>query len=223
MRVLFCEDESDLNSIVTKKLCDEGYSVDSFLNGCDALDALETVEYDVAILDIMMPGANGYDVLKRIRELYSSMPVLFLTAKDSIQDKVQGLDSGANDYLVKPFSFEELMARLRVLTRNKFGVFESVITVADLSLDIRSHTVKRAGQPIKLSSKEFALLNYLMHNKGTVLTREQIEDHIWNFDYEGGTNVVDVYIRYIRKKIDDPFDKKLIHTIRAVGYVLREE
>lgn len=223
MRILFCEDERDLNSIVNRKLCDEGYSVDSFLNGIDALDALETVEYDAAILDIMMPGADGYDVLKRIRELYPSMPVLFLTAKDSVQDKVLGLDSGANDYLVKPFSFEELMARLRVLTRSKFGFFENVITVADLSLDVRSHTVKRAGHVIKLSSKEYALLNYLMHNKGTVLSREQIEDHIWNFDYDGGTNVVDVYIRYLRKKIDDPFDKKLIHTIRGTGYVLREE
>src|SRR5699024_9316770 len=143
--------------------------------------------------------------------------------KDAVSDRVKGLDSGANDYLVKPFSLEELSARIRAMTRTSFGTSSSVITVADLELDTAGKTVKRGGREITLSAKEYSLLEYLMLNRGKILSRDKIEDHIWNFDYEGGTNVVDVYISYLRKKIDDGFDKKLIHTVRGRGYVIREE
>ncbi|MDE6314716.1 MAG: response regulator transcription factor [Lachnospiraceae bacterium] len=223
MRLLLAEDERDLNRIITLKLTAEGYSVDSFYTGTEALDALMAAEYDAAILDIMMPGADGFQVLQSIRSLGKTTPVLFLTARDSVSDKVKGLDSGANDYLVKPFSFEELMARLRAMTRGGFGMVDNTLAIADLVMDCAAHTVKRDGKEINLSAKEYALLEYLMRNRGIVLSREKIENHIWNFDYEGGTNAVDVYIRYLRKKLDEGFGKKLIHTVRGVGYVLREE
>lgn len=223
MRILFAEDEKDLNRIVTKKLAAEGYSVDSFYNGSDALDALAVADYDAVILDIMMPGADGFEVLRSLRATGKTTPVLFLTARDSVADKVKGLDSGANDYLIKPFSFEELMARVRAMTRNQFGMTDNKLCVADLVVDCAAHSVKRGGVEIVLSAKEYSLLEYLMRNKGMVLSREKIENHIWNFDYEGGTNVVDVYIRYLRKKLDDGHDKKLIHTVRGSGYVIREE
>lgn len=223
MRILLAEDERDLNDIITQKLISDGYSVDSCFDGKAAIDILSYTEYDVIILDIMMPKADGYTVLRHLRDAGNSTPVLFLTARDSISDRVYGLDSGANDYLIKPFSFEELSARIRVLTRTSFGVISNIISVSDLSLDCSSHVVKRAGKEIPLSAKEYALLEYLMHNKGIVLSREKIENHIWNFDYEGGTNVVDVYISYLRKKIDDGHKEKLIHTVRGKGYILRED
>ncbi len=223
MRILFAEDERDLNKIVTKKLEREGYSVDSCYDGAEAIDYLMAADYDGVILDIMMPKADGFQVLSALRKAGKTTPVLFLTARDSVVDRVKGLDSGANDYLVKPFSFEELMARIRAMTRNPFGQATSVLTVGDLTMDCAAHTVSRAGVEISLSAREYAMLEYLMHNKGVVLSRETIEDHVWNFDYEGGTNVVDVYIRYLRKKIDDGHEKKLIHTVRGSGYVLREE
>lgn len=223
MRLLFAEDEKDLNNIVTKKLTEEGFSVDSCLDGTKALDCLRTAEYDAVVLDIMMPDVDGYEVLRYIRDSGSPVPVLFLTARDAVSDRVKGLDSGANDYLIKPFSLEELVARIRVMTRSAHGVSVNMLTVGDLSLDVSSHTVTRGGKPIDLTVKEYQLLEYMMYNKGTVLSRDQIENHIWNFDYEGGTNVVDVYIRYLRKKLEDGFHKKLIHTVRGIGYVLREE
>ena len=222
MRILFAEDEKDLNHIVTQKLTEEGYAVDNCFNGEQALDCLVTGEYDAVILDIMMPGADGYEVLQALRREGNKTPVLFLTARDSVMDRVKGLDSGANDYLVKPFSLEELMARVRVLTRNAHGVSENKLQVADLVMDTSAHTVTRAGQSVDLTAKEYQLLEYLMFNAGIVLSREKIENHIWNFDYEGGTNVVDVYIRYLRKKLDDGHDSRLIHTVRGVGYVLKE-
>lgn len=222
MRILLAEDEQDLNGIITQKLVSDGYSVDSCRDGEEAMDYLSCTEYDAVILDIMMPKADGYTVLRYLRDAGNTTPVMFLTAKDAISDRVRGLDSGANDYLVKPFSFEELSARLRAMMRTSFGVVSNVLSVADLSLDASSHTVERGGTEISLSAKEFALLEYLMHNQGIVLSREKIEDHIWNLDYEGGTNVVDVYISYLRKKIDDGHDNKLIHTVRGKGYVLRE-
>lgn len=223
MRILLAEDEKDLNSIVSKKLSSEGYSVDSCYDGQAAIDILSYTDYDAVILDIMMPKADGFAVLSYIRESGKTTPVLFLTAKDAVSDRVKGLDSGANDYLVKPFSLEELSARIRAMTRTSFGTSSSVITVADLELDTAGKTVKRGGREITLSAKEYSLLEYLMLNRGKILSRDKIEDHIWNFDYEGGTNVVDVYISYLRKKIDDGFDKKLIHTVRGRGYVIREE
>lgn len=223
MRILFAEDERDLNDIITKKLTSQGYSVDSVYDGEEAIDILSYTDYDAVILDIMMPKADGFAVLRALRSKGKSTPVLFLTARDSVQDRVAGLDSGANDYLVKPFSVEELLARIRAMTRTAFGVSDSLLTVGDLTMDTAAKVVKRGGKEIPLSAKEYALLEYLMHNAGIVLSREKIENHIWNFDYEGGTNVVDVYIRYLRKKIDEGYDKKLIHTVRGRGYVLREE
>lgn len=223
MRILFAEDERDLNDIITKKLVSEGYSVDSVYDGEEAMDILSYTDYDAIILDIMMPKADGFAVLRALRGAGKNTPVLFLTARDSVQDRVAGLDSGANDYLVKPFSVEELLARIRAMTRTAFGVSDSLLSVGELTMDTAAKVVKRGGKEIPLSAKEYALLEYLMHNRGIVLSREKIENHIWNFDYEGGTNVVDVYISYLRKKIDEGHDKKLIHTVRGRGYVLREE
>ena len=223
MRLLFAEDEPDLNRIVTKKLTEEGYSVDSCLNGEDALYYLESAEYDVAVLDIMMPGMDGLQVLRKIRDEGNTVPVLFLTARDSIHDRVQGLDAGAEDYLVKPFSFEELMARLRVITRNKETQKGSILKAGDLEMDIAAHRVTRGGTEISLSAKEFQILQYLMFNQNLVLSREKIEEHIWNFDYEGGTNVIDVYMYHLRKKIDQGYDVKRIITVRGVGYKLNGE
>ena len=223
MRILFAEDERDLNDIITKKLTSQGYSVDSVYDGEEAIDILSYTDYDAVILDIMMPKADGFAVLRALRGAGKNTPVLFLTARDSVQDRVAGLDSGANDYLVKPFSVEELLARIRAMTRTAFGVSDSLLSVGDLTMDTAAKVVKRGGKEIPISAKEYALLEYLMHNAGIVLSREKIENHIWNYDYEGGTNVVDVYIRYLRKKIDEGYDKKLIHTVRGRGYVLREE
>ncbi len=223
MRILLAEDERDLNRIVAQKLKSDGYSVDCCYDGEEAIDILSYTEYDAVILDIMMPKADGFAVLRSLRDANRTTPVLFLTARDSIEDRVKGLDSGANDYLVKPFSLEELSARVRVMTRTAVGRVSNVLSADDLTLDSAAHRVQRGGRTIELSAKEFALLEYLLHNKGTVLAREKIENHIWNVDYEGGTNVVDVYIRYLRKKIDDGQEHKLIHTVRGKGYVLREE
>lgn len=223
MRLLYAEDEEDLNKVVTKKLTEEGFSVDSCFDGREAIDNVQFTEYDAAILDIMMPHADGFAVLKELRKLKKNTPVLFLTARDSIEDRVTGLDSGANDYLVKPFSFEELLARIRVLTREKHNLTENILSIGDLELNLSSHIVTRGGTEINLTSKEYQLLEYLLYNREKVLSREKIENHIWNYDYEGGTNVIDVYIRYLRKKIDDGFPTKLIHTVRGAGYVIREE
>ncbi len=223
MRLLLAEDERDLNRLITKKLMSAGYSVDSFFDGEEAIHVLSYTDYDGVILDIMMPKADGFAVLRALRERGKTTPVLFLTARDAIADRVRGLDSGANDYLVKPFAFDELLARIRAMTRLSFGASESVLTVGDLTLNLATQEVRRGGQPITLSAKEYALLEYLMHNQGIVLSREKIENHIWNLDYEGGTNVVDVYISYLRKKIDEGRKEKLIHTVRGRGYVLRED
>ena len=197
--------------------------MDSCFDGQEALDFLDMVRYDGVILDIMMPKLDGLGVVQRMRARGDHTPVLFLTARDSVEDKVLGLDLGANDYLVKPFSFEELMARVRAMTRKTATSNSPVYTLADLRLDTSTRSVTRGGVSIKLSAKEFSLLEYMLRNKGTVLSRDSIENNLWNFDYEGGTNAVDVYIRYLRKKIDDDFTPKLIHTVRGVGYVIREE
>ncbi len=222
MRLLLAEDETDLNKILTRKLMDEGYSVDSCFDGEEALDCIDAAEYDGILLDVMMPKADGFTVLKTIRAKGIQTPVLFLTARDAIADRVHGLDLGANDYLVKPFSMDELMARVRALTRNVSSAMSSILTAGDLTLNLTTHEVQRAGKPISLSDREFRLLSYLMHHKNSVLSRQQIEDHIWNFDYEGGTNVVDVYISYLRKKIDEGYEQKLITTVRGSGYMLKD-
>ena len=223
MRILIAEDEKSLNRIIAKQLKASGYSVDCCFNGEEAYDLISMTEYDAAVFDVMMPKIDGFSLLKKIRNEGNNLPVLFLTARDSIEDRVEGLDIGADDYLVKPFAFEELLARIRVLIRKNSVSKSNVITVADLTVDISSKKVTRNGRDISLSAKEYELLQYLAVNNGIVLSREKIEDHIWNYDYEGGTNVVDVYIRYLRKKIDDDYDKKLIHTVRGMGYVLKEE
>lgn len=223
MRILVVEDEKDLNRIISKRLENEGYTIDSCYDGEDALHFLKMGEFDAAILDIMMPKISGLEVLKSMRSSGDKTPVLLLTAKDSIEDRVQGLDMGAEDYLTKPFAFEELLARIRALTRKSTGNSSNIFICGDLKLDIKSHTASRNDEIIPLSGKEYDILEYLIKNKGTVLSREKIENHVWNFDYYGGTNIVDVYIRYLRKKIDENHDKKLIHTIRGAGYVLREE
>ena len=225
MRLLVAEDERTLNKLITKKLTAEGYAVDSCFDGEEAMDYLSMASYDGAVFDVMMPKTDGFTLLKQMRDRGDMTPVLFLTARDAIEDRVYGLDLGASDYLVKPFSFEELLARIRVLTR-KSAVSPSagsIYRLADLTLDTASRQVTRGGRTISLSAREFALLEYLIRNQGLVLSREKIENNLWNFDYEGGTNVVDVYIRYLRKKIDEGFSPKLIHTVRGVGYVLRCE
>lgn len=222
MRILIAEDEEDLNRVIVKKLKSEGYSVDTCFDGEEALDCLEMAEYDAVILDIMMPGKDGYEVVKTMRQRQIDTPVIFLTARDTVDDKVRGLDLGANDYLVKPFSFRELMARLRVATRVSSGNSTNRFTAGDLVLDADTRQVSRAGTEIPLTAKEYALLEVLIRNKNRVMSREMIENKLWNYDYEGGTNVIDVYIRYLRKKIDEPFETKLIQTVRGAGYMLRE-
>ena len=223
MRILVAEDEKALNRILVKQFTKLGYSVDSCFDGESVFDFLAGATYDAIVLDVMMPKKDGFTVLTEMRQQRISTPVIFLTAKTEISDRVHGLDLGANDYLIKPFSFEELAARVRMITRDSTGNSTNTFTVGDLTVDIKSREVKRAGKRIELSAREYSILEALIRNAGTVMSREKIESSVWNYDYEGGTNVIDVYIRYLRKKIDDDFDTKLIHTVRGVGYVLRED
>lgn len=221
MRILVVEDEPKLNELIVKKLKLEHYTVDACLDGIDALDYLRCAEYDTVVLDIMLPGISGLEVLKTLRTQEKRTPVLLLTARDSIEDRVAGLDLGADDYLVKPFAFDELLARIRVMIRRSSNLVSNVITLADLTVDFDSETVTRGRTPIALTAKEFSILEYMLRNVGIVLSRDKISQHIWNYDYEGSSNVVDVYIRYLRKKIDDDYEPKLIHTVRGSGYVVR--
>ena len=223
MRILVVEDEKLLNEMITKTLVKEGYSVDNCFDGEDALHYLKMGEFDAVVMDIMMPKINGLEVVKRMRAASDATPVIFLTARDSIEDRVSGLDAGAEDYLVKPFAFAELLARIRAMTRKRTGNETNEFSVGELVLNTKTKAVRRGEHTIALTAKEYEILEYMIHNKGIILSREKIENHVWNFDYSGGTNVVDVYIRYLRKKIDDPYEKKLIHTIRGFGYVLDEK
>lgn len=225
MRILIAEDERDLNALLKKRLENQKYSVDTCFDGEEAVDYLAVTDYDAVILDIMMPKKNGLQVLKYIRSRKKHTPVLLLTAKDSVEDRVTGLDAGADDYLIKPFAFDELLARIRVMLRKNAAseTKTNIVEIADLKVDLNTQKVYRGGREISLSSREFSILRYLCMNKGIVLSRDKIEEHIWNYDYAGGSNVVDVYIRYLRKKIDEGFSPKLIHTVRGTGYVLREE
>ncbi|MEF2878718.1 MAG: response regulator transcription factor [Blautia sp.] len=223
MRILIAEDEKDLNRILSAKLRSQHYSVDACFNGEEVLDYMAGAEYDALILDIMMPVMDGLTVLKKIRRAGNPVPVLLLTAKDSIEDRVRGLDAGANDYLVKPFALEELLARIRVLLRKPTDAPKTCYQVGDLEVHLDTHEVYRGGQPITLSGKEFSILRYMVQNPGIVLSRDKLEQHIWNYDYTGGSNVIDVYIRYLRKKIDEGHENKLIHTVRGAGYVLKEQ
>jgi DNA-binding response OmpR family regulator len=223
MRILVVEDEKDLNRILSKTLMAEGMSVDSCFDGEEATEYIRGAEYDAVVMDITMPKKDGLTVVREMREAGNSTPVLFLSARDTVCDRVAGLDSGADDYLVKPFSYDELLARVRVLTRKYTGNKTNVFTLADLTVNTEARSAIRGGKDLGLSSKEYALLEYLIRNKGVVLSRESIENNIWNYDYAGGTNVVDVYMSYLRKKVDGGFEKKLIHTVWGAGWVLREE
>ena len=222
MRILLAEDELDMNRIITRQLTWEGYTVDSCFDGQEALDYFESTEYDAAVMDVMMPKMDGFSVVERLRAAGNHTPVIFLTARDTLADKIEGLDIGGDDYLVKPFEFEELAARLRVILRRKTSEQATVFTCGDLTMDVTRHTVTRSGKEIQLAAKEYALLEYMIRNKGMVLSREQIESSLWNYDEMIGSNVVDVYIRMLRKKIDEGHDAKLIQTVRGYGYALRE-
>ena len=224
MRILVVEDERELRKLTTKRLVEEGYSVDACEDGEDALQYLAMAEYDAVILDILLPKVDGLSVLRTMRQQKNRTPVLLLTAKGAVEDKVEGLNSGADDYLAKPFSYDELLARIRVMLRRQaLDTAENILTLADLTLDLNTRVARRGNKVLHLTQKEYALLEYLLHNKGIVLSREKIEQHIWNYDYDGASNVIDVYIRCLRKKIDDGYPKKLIHTVRGAGYVIREE
>ncbi len=221
MKILVVEDEKDLNRLIVKELESEGYVVEFCYDGECAFDYLSMEEYDGVILDVMLPRMDGFEVLKRARKKGIRTPVLFLSAKSDIKDIVRGLDLGADDYLVKPFSFEELLARVRVMTRKKADVHENIYRCGDLVVDCNDRSVRRGGRLIELSPKEFSILLYLIRNQNIVLTRAQIEANIWDSGYDGYSNVIDVYIRYLRKKIDSDSDFKMIQTIRGVGYILK--
>jgi transcriptional activator protein copR len=226
MRILVVEDEKKINDVIVKTLKKEKYGVDSCFDGEEALDYIFSVEYDIILLDIMLPKKDGFEVLKSMRKKGIKTPVLFLTARDQIEDRVRGLDLGADDYLVKPFAFEELLARIRVVLRKNSGSGEdsgNILKIANLTVDCNKHEVFRDDVSIKLSAKEFSILEYMMRNKGRVVSKEKIEEHVWDFDYEGGSNIVEVYIKFLRKKVDNDFSPKLIHTIRRVGYILKVE
>lgn len=220
MRVLVVEDEKDLNSIICSKLVKEGYNVDACYDGQAALDYMEAENYDGAIMDIMIPNKDGITVLREMRNAGIQVPVLFLTAKTETQDIVRGLDAGASDYMTKPFEFSELMARLRVMLRTQNPVNENVITCGSLVVDMNNRQAIRDGKVIDLTVREYAILEYLARNRNVVVTREQIRVNIWNIDDDVNSNVIDVYIRYLRRRIDDNYEEKLIHTIRGVGYKL---
>jgi DNA-binding response OmpR family regulator len=221
LRVLLVEDNRRLNNSIRLSLIDDGYAVDAAFNGPDGQELAELTPYDVIILDIMLPEKSGLEVCRDLRRKKINTPILMLTARDAIEDRVAGLDSGADDYLVKPFAIEELRARLRALLRRESEDKTGQLKMGDLILDPATHYVQRAGQPIELTSKEYGLLEYFMRNPNRLITREMAESHIWNYDYQASSNVIDVYIRRLRRKIDDPFDLKLFETVRGSGYRLR--
>jgi len=223
MKILLAEDEVDLNNVVTRYLKKNGYSVDSVLDGEEALDYLEYSEYDLVILDIMMPKVDGFEVIKKLRDKGNHTSVLMLTARDSADDKVKGLDLGADDYIVKPFDFNELLARIRAVVRRKYGNSSNKLVIGDLILDTSEKSVIRAGKQIELTGKEYEVLEYLMQSKNRILSRDQIKEHVWDFDYEGDSNIIDVLIKNIRKKIDIEDGKQIIYTKRGLGYVIKED
>ena len=223
MKILLAEDEIDLNNVITRYLKKNGYSVDSVLDGEEALDYLEYGEYDLVILDIMMPKVDGFEVIKKLRDKGNHTSVLMLTARDSADDKVKGLDLGADDYIVKPFDFNELMARIRAVVRRKYGNSSNKLVIGDLILDTSEKSVTRAGKQIELTGKEYEVLEYLMQSKNRILSRDQIKEHVWDFDYEGDSNIIDVLIKNIRKKIDIEDGKQIIYTKRGLGYVIKED
>lgn len=223
MRILIVEDEAGVADFVEQGLTEAGYAVDVARDGLDGLEYARAFEYDAMVLDIMLPKMNGLDVLREMRDQRIKTPVLLLTARDRVDDRVRGLDVGADDYLVKPFAFPELLARIRALLRRPPLQAGNLICVGDLEMDVAQREVRRAGQLIELSPREFSLLELFLRHPNQVLTRTQIVEHVWNFDFYSDTNVVDVYIGYLRRKIDRGFGPPLIHTVRGVGYRLSEE
>jgi len=223
-KILLIEDEEKLARFVELELSYEGYEVTKAFDGRTGLELAETGNFDLVLLDIMLPQISGMEVLRRIRRK-SSIPIIMLTARDSLEDKVSGLDTGADDYLTKPFAIEELLARIRTAFRKKSVDTQGsqILATGCLTLDTARHSVSVKGVPIELTKREFDLLHYLLKNKGLVLTRETLLENVWDYGFDGGTNAVDVYVRFLRGKIDDMFDVKLIHTIRGVGYVIKDE
>lgn len=220
MRILVVEDNHRLNSSLQMNLAHEGYSVDVAYDGQEGQDLAELTPYDVIILDILLPKKDGLEVCRDLRLRRIHTPILLLTARDSVDDRVQGLDCGADDYLVKPFALRELLARLRALLRRNHPYTNGRLEMENLVVDPVTHLVEREGRAIDLTPKEFALLEYFMYHPNQVVTREMIEQHIWNYDFECSSNVIDVYVRRLRRKIDDPFEVKLLATIRGIGYRL---
>ncbi|MBR5109121.1 MAG: response regulator transcription factor [Clostridia bacterium] len=224
-RILLVEDEEKLARFVELELTHEGYQVEKAFDGRTGLDMAEKGGYDLLLLDIMLPGLNGLEVLRRLRKSENNLPVIMLTARDAVMDKVTGLDMGADDYVTKPFSIEELLARIRAALRKQTAQKkeEDLLSCADLSVDVSRHRVTRGGKEIELTGREFSLLQFFMENKTIVLSRDQLLEKVWGYDYLGETNVVDVYVRYLRGKIDEGFEPKLLQTVRGVGYVLRDD
>ena len=221
MRLLVIEDEKQLLKLIGKRLKEEGYAYDLASDGREGLNFAESIEYDCIILDIMLPSVDGFTIIKKLREKNINSPIIVLTAKSATKDKVNGLDYGADDYITKPFSFEELIARIRAMLRRKLDEKETVLKCKDLTLDLISREVYRDNKLIQLTTKEFAILEYFLRNKGRILTKSQIAEHVWNYEFDYHSNIIEVYIRYLRKKIDDDYEEKLIHTIRGVGYKIK--
>ncbi|MGE5584334.1 MAG: response regulator [Bacillota bacterium] len=223
MRILVVEDEDKIAAFIKKGLEEEGYAVDAVGDGETAIDYALSADYDVIVLDVMLPGKDGFAVCRELRMRGLRAPILMLTARDAVDDRVNGLDAGADDYLVKPFAFRELVARVRALLRRPRDVVSSRLQAGDLVLDTRTHVAERGGRKIDLTSREYALLEFLMRNKNQVLTRTQIAEHVWDYDFLSESNIVDVYIRYLRVKIDADFEPKLIQTVRGAGYRISDQ
>jgi heavy metal response regulator len=222
MRILLVEDEPQLADFIVRGLTENGHSVDLAADGEEALHWPGVADFDLLILDVMLPVSDGINVCKTLRTQGLRTPVLMLTARDAIEDRVRGLDAGADDYLVKPFAFSELLARIRALSRREPALVGNRLKVGDLALDTATHQVSRGGRPIEVTAKEFALLEYLMRHPGQVFSRSVIAEHVWNYDFDSVTNVIDVHIKNLRRKVDGPFETKLIHTVRGVGYSISD-
>ena len=223
VKILLVEDEEKLARFVELELCHEGYSVTKAFTGREGYELAVSGGFDLILLDIMLPEINGMEVLRRLRRI-SSTPVIMLTARDEVMDKVAGLDQGADDYITKPFAIEELLARIRAVLRKQTGGMDvETLSTLGVSIDLKRHLVTVKDVQVELTKREFDLLHYLLKNKGIVVTREMLLEHVWDYDFDGGTNAVDVYIRFLRSKIDEAFDIKLIHTVRGVGYVIKDE
>jgi heavy metal response regulator len=223
MRILVVEDEKKVARFIQQGLEEEHYAVDIAHDGEKGLQMASSEDYDLVVLDVMLPKKSGFEITKALRASKKTLPIIMLTAKTSTEDKVEGLDSGADDYLTKPFAFAELLARVRSLLRRGASEKSTLLKVADLELDTVSHKAKRGGKSIELTAKEYSLLEYLMRNKERELSRTLITEHIWDYNFDTGTNIIDVYVNHLRNKVDDGFTVKLIHTVRGVGYVMREE